>query len=171
MQNFTNSQQAYTLLAQLLENLPPGANAVRRTAGGSHFAAQQPTNAGLEMVMRKAVSRLGKNLFNCTSSAVQAMPNCLKQQQFTQTQQALEADFSKIKHCLRQSNPVKTNYKCCCNKVAKHQESTEENELLLTQLHQVQEELERHYLDGQKPQAIAGGSASPSKAIAHSSAE
>ena len=151
VQNFTNSQQAYMLLAQLLETYPQAQTLYEELQAAATLPRNNPQMLGWNGDAQSRFAAWQEFVQLHQLSRASHAELLKKQQQFTQTQQALEADFSKIKALLAAEQSRKNELQVLLQQSSqKHQESTEENELLLTQLHQVQEELERHYLDGQK---------------------
>ena len=151
VQNFTNSQQAYMLLAQLLETYPQAQTLYEELQAAATLPRNNPQMLGWNGDAQSRFAAWQEFVQLHQLSRASHAELLKKQQQFTQAQQALEADFSKIKALLATEQSRKNELQVLLQQSSqKHQESTEENELLLTQLHQVQEELERHYLDGQK---------------------
>ena len=151
VQNFTNSQQAHMLLAQLLETYPQAQTLYEELQAAATLPRNNPQMLGWNGDAQSRFAAWQEFVQLHQLSRASHAELLKKQQQFTQTQQALEADFSKIKALLAAEQSRKNELQVLLQQSSqKHQESTEENELLLTQLHQVQEELERHYLDGQK---------------------
>ena len=151
VQNFTNSQQAYMLLAQLLETYPQAQTLYEELQAAATLPRNNPQMLGWNGDAQSRFAAWQEFVQLHQLSRASHAELLKKQEQFTQAQQALEADFSKIKALLAAEQSRKNELQVLLQQSSqKHQESTEENELLLTQLHQVQEELERHYLDGQK---------------------
>lgn len=151
VQNFTNSQQAYMLLAQLLETYPQAQTLYEELQAAATLPRNNPQMLGWNGDAQSRFAAWQEFVQLHQLSRASHAELLKKQEQFTQAQQALEADFSKIKALLATEQSRKNELQVLLQQSSqKHQESTEENELLLTQLHQVQEELERHYLDGQK---------------------
>lgn len=151
VQNFTNSQQAYMLLAQLLETYPQAQTLYEELQAAATLPRNNPQMLGWNGDAQSRFAAWQEFVQLHQLSRASHAELLKKQEQFTQVQQALEADFSKIKALLATEQSRKNELQVLLQQSSqKHQESTEENELLLTQLHQVQEELERHYLDGQK---------------------
>ena len=151
VQNFTNSQQAHMLLAQLLETYPQAQTLYEELQAAATLPRNNPQMLGWNGDAQSRFAAWQEFVQLHQLSRASHAELLKKQQQFTQAQQALEADFSKIKALLATEQSRKNELQVLLQQSSqKHQESTEENELLLTQLHQVQEELERHYLDGQK---------------------
>ena len=151
VQNFTNSQQAYMLLAQLLETYPQAQKLYEELQAAATLPRNNPQMLGWNGDAQSRFAAWQEFVQLHQLSRASHAELLKKQEQFTQAQQALEADFSKIKALLATEQSRKNELQVLLQQSSqKHQESTEENELLLTQLHQVQEELERHYLDGQK---------------------
>ena len=151
VQNFTNSQQAHMLLAQLLETYPQAQTLYEELQAAATLPRNNPQMLGWNGDAQSRFAAWQEFVQLHQLSRASHAELLKKQEQFTQAQQALEADFSKIKALLATEQSRKNELQVLLQQSSqKHQESTEENELLLTQLHQVQEELERHYLDGQK---------------------
>ena len=151
VQNFTNSQQAYMLLAQLLETYPQAQTLYEELQAAATLPRNNPQMLGWNGDAQSRFAAWQEFVQLHQLSRASHAELLKKQEQFTQVKQALEADFSKIKALLATEQSRKNELQVLLQQSSqKHQESTEENELLLTQLHQVQEELERHYLDGQK---------------------
>ena len=151
VQNFTNSQQAHMLLAQLLETYPQAQKLYEELQAAATLPRNNPQMLGWNGDAQSRFAAWQEFVQLHQLSRASHAELLKKQEQFTQAQQALEADFSKIKALLATEQSRKNELQVLLQQSSqKHQESTEENELLLTQLHQVQEELERHYLDGQK---------------------
>ena len=151
VQNFTNSQQAHMLLAQLLETYPQAQTLYEELQAAATLPRNNPQMLGWNGDAQSRFAAWQEFVQLHQLSRASHAELLKKQEQFTQVQQALEADFSKIKALLATEQSRKNELQVLLQQSSqKHQESTEENELLLTQLHQVQEELERHYLDGQK---------------------
>ena len=151
VQNFTNSQQAHMLLAQLLETYPQAQTLYEELQAAATLPRNNPQMLGWNGDAQSRFAAWQEFVQLHQLSRASHAELLKKQEQFTQAQQALEADFSKIKALLAAEQSRKNELQVLLQQSSqKHQESTEENELLLTQLHQVQEELERHYLDGQK---------------------
>lgn len=151
VQNFTNSQQAHMLLAQLLETYPQVQTLYEELQAAATLPRNNPQMLGWNGDAQSRFAAWQEFVQLHQRSRESHAELLKKQEQFTQAQQALEADFSKIKALLATEQSSKNELQVLLQQSSqKHQESTEENELLLTQLHQVQEELERHYLDGQK---------------------
>ena len=151
VQNFTNSQQAHMLLAQLLETYPQAQTLYEELQAAATLPRNNPQMLGWNGDAQSRFAAWQEFVQLHQLSRASHAELLKKQEQFTQAQQALEADFSKIKALLATEQSSKNELQVLLQQSSqKHQESTEENELLLTQLHQVQEELERHYLDGQK---------------------
>ena len=151
VQNFTNSQQAHMLLAQLLETYPQAQTLYEELQAAATLPRNNPKMLGRNGDAQSRFAAWQEFVQLHQLSRASHAELLKKQEQFTQAQQALEADFSKIKALLAAEQSRKNELQVLLQQSSqKHQESTEENELLLTQLHQVQEELERHYLDGQK---------------------
>ena len=151
VQNFTNSQQAHMLLAQLLETYPQAQKLYEELQAAATLPRNNPQMLGWNGDAQSRFAAWQEFVQLHQLSRASHAELLKKQEQFTQVKQALEADFSKIKALLATEQSSKNELQVLLQQSSqKHQESTEENELLLTQLHQVQEELERHYLDGQK---------------------
>ena len=151
VQNFTNSQQAHMLLAQLLETYPQAQTLYEELQAAATLPRNNPQMLGWNGDAQSRFAAWQEFVQLHQLSRASHAELLKKQEQFSQVKQALEADFSKIKALLAAEQSRKNELQVLLQQSSqKHQESTEENELLLTQLHQVQEELERHYLDGQK---------------------
>ena len=151
VQNFTNSQQAHMLLAQLLETYPQAQTLYEELQAAATLPRNNPQMLGWNGDAQSRFAAWQEFVQLHQLSRASHAELLKKQEQFTQAQQALEADFSKIKALLAAEQSRKNELQVLLQQSSqKHQESTEENELLLLQLHQVQEELERYYLENQK---------------------
>lgn len=156
VQNFTNSQQAHMLLAQLLETYPQAQTLYEELQAAATLPRNSQQALGWNGDAQSRFAAWQEFVQLHQRSRASHAELLKKQEQFTQAQQALEADFSKTteqlsielkktQEALQTAQAKKT--------VASSQELEEENELLLAQLHMVQEELERYYLENQKLKA------------------
>lgn len=158
--DWTASQQAHMLLAHLLQTYPQAQALYEELQA----VATMPRNTPVQWAWNDdAHSRfMAWQEFVQLHQRIQAAETSLRQKQelFTQQQQALQADFAT-------KNQLETAPQTTQAATSATTELQEENELLLIQLHQVQEELERYYLENQrlkagvtKPQAKSGQQAS-----------
>ncbi|MFC4621190.1 chromosome partitioning protein ParA [Comamonas nitrativorans] len=152
-QDLGHSQQARLLLAQLLETYPQAQTLYEELQA----AATLPASHTQALAWHgDAQSRFAawQEFVQLQQRSHQAQAELLKKQErFTQMQQSFEADLSQNKALLASETQSRAQLQTQLKEITTQQQNAvEENELLLTQLHQVQEELERHYLEGKQLQ-------------------
>lgn len=176
--DFANSQQAQMLLTHLLQTYPQAQalyeelQAAATLPGGDHLALNWDGSTEKQFLAWQEFVQLHQRL-----QAAQNIPKEVAEEnelillQLHQVQEELERYFIQNQELSGVQDELKKTQEALRAEKAQaaisKKELEEENELLLLQLHQVQEELERYYLENQrlkagvtKPQAKSGQQAS-----------
>lgn len=150
-QDLAHSQQAHMLLAQLLDTYPQAQTLYEELQAVATLprSNQQALTWSGDTQSRFIAWQEFIQLHQCSRTAQADLLK--KQEQFVQMQKVLESDLEKTNALLIAETASKNQLQTQLQKSNKQQEEVvEENDLLLTQLRQVQEELEQHYLDSQR---------------------